>query len=193
MVSSLFQAVMLQTLYYVIVCFVLLFLIAMLLRGFFWNYIKVRTSFGKYFLIKIRNPIRDYFTMGKYEDGFMIFKHHRKELKVPFPENLPVIYRCLAVSWVDYDEKSGSFVKADFSAVTSYDARKFNNLYLRALTLPQIASGFEKVLIILMVISLIFMAIVLYFNATNYANIKSILKYLAAQAIQSASVTPGAV
>lgn len=38
------------------------------LRGFFWKYFKVRTSFGKNVMVKVRTPLRDYYAVGWVED-----------------------------------------------------------------------------------------------------------------------------
>ena len=69
-------------LYNLIVFVLALAFIGFLQRGFFWPFIRVKVSFGKYVLIKIRAINRDHYRMGEINEGFLIYKHTRKELSL---------------------------------------------------------------------------------------------------------------
>jgi hypothetical protein len=162
-----------------------------LLKGFFWKYVKVRMSFGKLILIKVRSSLRDYFVIGKEEEGFLIFKYNGK-MKDPIRLNLtitnesvaqdeqgnayrlttkqkePAIYRCLGVQWVDVDEEKNAISKTDYTAVSGYDAVKITNLIKRALMNPTTLSGQERLMIIILIVLAILVIGAIYMSYINY-------------------------
>lgn len=158
--SDAFNAVLLQAGYYGTVMVLTLMFCGVFQRGFFSTYFKVRTSFGKYVLVKVRSPLRDYFKKGWVEEGFLMYEVKRdgpglfKEkdiirLNIP-KEGASPFYKCLSVMWVDVDDEKHAICKTDYSAVTGYDAIKNNNLHQRALMRPSLTNGYEKIMMALL-------------------------------------------
>lgn len=135
-----------QTIYYAMVMIITLFLIGILQRGFFWKFFKVKISFGKNILVKIRAVNRDHYAVGRIEENFLVYKKNKKEKRICIKDK-SVFYRSLGTSWVDVDEEKSSLVKSDHSVVDGFDAVKYNNLYKRTLYSPQIADNKDKIII----------------------------------------------
>jgi len=156
-VSSVFSLVMLQAFYYGLVMVTTIFFCGAFLRGFFINYFKVRTSFGKLVMVKVRSPLRDYFARGEVQEGFLIYKIKQgfrtyDTIRLNIPTSSNVFYKCLSVAWVDVDDEKHAICKTDYSTVSGYDAVKNNNLHTRALMKPSIATGQEKLLLFIIII-----------------------------------------
>lgn len=163
--TNAFNVIMIQTGYYALVLFGTLFMCGAIQRGFFWKYLKVRTSFGKYVMVKIRSPLRDYFQVGWVEEGFLMYEIKRswKEkdiIRLNIPQKKSPFYKAVAVTWVDVDDEKHAICCADYSTVTGYDAIKNNNLHQRALMRPSITSGYEKIMMFCLVM-LIFAVLIL--------------------------------
>lgn len=156
MADSVFSMVMIQALYYGIVMVLTIFFCGAFLRGFFGNYFKVRTSFGKLVMVKVRSPLRDYFCKGEVHEGFLIYKIKKgfrdyDTIRLNIPTGSSVFYKCLNIMWVDVDDERHAICKTDYSAVTGYDAIKNDNLHVRALMKPTIASSQERIMMLLIV------------------------------------------
>lgn len=156
--SNAFNMVLIQAGYYGAVMFLTLFFVGAFQRGFFLTYFKVRTSFGKNVMVKIRSPLRDYFAKGWVEEGFLLYEIKRSwrekdiiRLNIP-KEGATPFYKCMSTTWVDVDDEKHSICLTDYSSVCGYDAIKNNNLHQRALMRPSITSGYEKIVIAVLVI-----------------------------------------
>lgn len=161
---SVFGQVLLQALYYGLVMILTIVFIALLMRGFFMNYVKVRTSFGRLVMIKVRSRLRDYFKRGWVEDGYLCYERKNgfmdvSTVRIRIPSDEKVFYRCLSVLWVDIDEEKNVLCGTDYEAVDGYDAIKFDNLLKRALTRPNINTGIEKLMVFLLII-IVIMAVI---------------------------------
>jgi len=174
--SDFFNSILLQAFYYGLWGGLILFFVGAFQRGFFLNYFKVRTSFGKLVLVKVRSPLRDYFVKGWVEEGFLLYKVRRgwreyDTIRLNIPPNAKVFYKCLAVTWVDVDDEKHAICQTDYSVVSGYDAVKNNNLHTRALMRPTIASGQEKLMMFLIIIVGLIALASLYMAYQGYANI----------------------
>lgn len=152
MTSEVFHAVMVQTGYYATVMILTAFFIGAWQRGFFLTYFKVRFSWGKYVMVKVRSPLRDYFMKGWVEEGFLLYEIKRSwrekdiiRLNIPKKGPSP-FYKCMSVTWVDVDDEKHAICQTDYSTVTGYDAIKNNNLHQRALMRPSLTNGMEKMM-----------------------------------------------
>ena len=174
--SSVFNLVMLQAFYYGLVMVLTIFFVGAFLRGFFVNYFKVRTSFGKFVMVKVRSPLRDYYAKGWVEEGFLIYKIKRgfrdyDTIRLNIPQNSRVFYKCLSVAWVDVDDEKHAICQTDYSVVPGYDAVKNNNLHTRALMKPTIASGTEKIMLFLIVVAILIGLVSAYLSYSAYAGV----------------------
>ena len=129
--------ILLQTIYYAVVMMMSLVFVDLLTQGFFHKYVKVFGSLGRQCFIKVRQTTYDGITIGKEDEGFLIFKYHGKGYRMPIPNDKKVFYRFLFVSWIDVDGEKWAITQADYSAVSSSDPSKVENLMNRILTLPE--------------------------------------------------------
>lgn len=136
-------------------------------RGFFWKYYKVKTSFGRLLMVKIRTSLRDYPEIGYIEDEFLVYKHKGEKHRLSMPKTNP-IYTFISIKWIDVNEETGAICTPDYSTVSGLDAVKYNNIYTRALTAPQISDNTMKILIVISVIILLGVGAALYLSFHNY-------------------------
>lgn len=181
--TSFFDMVLLQTFYYGAVAVLTLFFCGAFMRGFFVDYFKVRTSFGKLVMVKIRTPLRDYFAKGEVKEGFLIYKlktGFRKYdvIRLNIPKDVNPFYKCMSVNWVDVDDEKNAITNTQYSTVKGFDAVKHNNLLTRALMKPQIASGQEKIMLFLIVVTLILSLASAYLAYSGYAGVQTLQQNL---------------
>lgn len=145
-----------QTITYFVVLLIGFMMVAFLQKGFFLKYLKVRMSFGKSIMVKIRSLNRDYFQVGEVVEGFLIYKHG-KDLKRVAIKDKDFSYRCLAIQFVDVDEEKNCIIKINFDTIEGYDAIKYSDLYKRALYKPTIQEidKLQKIFIILIIVNIV--------------------------------------
>lgn len=182
-----------QTLFYGIVVLLAFFAIGAIQNGFFWKYLRVRMSFGKFILVKIRAVNRDHYAVGSIDEGFLVYKSNGEVKRISL-EDSSGFYKSISVSWIDVDEKKNCVCKADYSVVDGFDAVKFNDLYVRCLYKPVISSSQEKIvlgLLIICVIGILVLGIVIYkldARITGLQNIMAALKTATENAIIPANI-----
>jgi hypothetical protein len=181
--DAMLSSILWQTLYYTIACVLIVFFVAILQKGFFWKYLRVRSSFGKYVLIKVRTKIRDYFIVGWVKDNFLEFKDKDSQgVKIIKRISLPdgnVFYKCLSVLFVDMSEDKNALLQNDYSAVAGFDTVKYSNLYERALTRPVIGDNKQLIIIVLLLVIAVAVLIGIYFGYKNSQIGTDIVAYLA--------------
>lgn len=150
-----------QTLSYMVVLIFALLILSFLQRGFFWKFLRVRASFGRFVLVKIRSINRDHYSVGKIHGSFLVFKGEKGDKRINIPSQ-DLLYRSLGVTWVDVDGDKDAIGKHDYSSVAGFDAEKYNNLYLRALYKPQIVDTKEKLIIGAIIITALLVAVSLW-------------------------------
>lgn len=170
--------ILMQTFYYAVVMALTLLLVGAFLRGFLLTYIRVRLSFGKFLIVKIRTQVRDYFEKGWIEDGFLVFKVRGEERRLAINPKDRVLYRCINVNWVDVDEEFNSVAKFNYDHVEGFNADKYDNLLKRALTRPTIDDKRDKIIFALIFVIMIGVALSLYFTYSNYGQVQALMKQL---------------
>jgi hypothetical protein len=167
-----FNEILIQAAAYGAVMVFTIFGLAVFFRGYFWKYIKVRTSFGKYLMVKVRTPLRDYFAVGWVEENFLVYKVKDTTgtytIRIAINTNDKIVYRCMAVNWVDIDEEKNAICKANYEPITGYDAKKFSDLLTRALMRPVISSGQEKIILVCAIAAAILAGVAVYLGYLNY-------------------------
>jgi len=166
--------VFIQAIAYSVLLVLCLALVGAFQRGFFWKYCKVRTSFGKYILVKVRSPLRDYFAVGWVDEGSLVYKHRKSEKRLAIDSSNMHIYRSVAVNWIDVDEEKDAISKTDYSAVTGYDAQKQSDLLTRCLMRPSISSNKEKLVIVLLIIIGVGVLLSAYFSYSNIEGVQAL-------------------
>ena len=141
-----FSEILIQTGYYFVAMCIGIFLISIIQRGLFWPFVKVRLSFGKLIMVKSRAVHRDYFMVGKIEEGFLVYgdKLNGKRISI---KNNSFFYRVCGLMWVDVEDEKGALCKPDYSTEPGFDAVKYNNLYVRTLMRPSVADNQDKIII----------------------------------------------
>jgi len=155
-----------QMIYYFIVFILAWFIVGLIMKGFMLSYIRVRLSFGRLILVKVRALPQDYYKVGKVEDGFLIFKDNSKVDKM-ISIHRDQIYRCLGINQVDFDSETAGLGNYDFSVVEGYDAEKHSNLYTRALYKPSLEDPTKdfkivKLLLVIIIIVNIFLGVMIF-------------------------------
>jgi len=173
--NEIFNSVLIQALYYGIWGTLCLFFVGAFQRGFFINYFKVRTSFGRLVMVKIRSPLRDYFCRGEVIEGFLVYKIKRgfrdyETIRLNIPQDINPFYKCMSVAWCDVDDEKHAIVRTDYSVVSGFDAVKHDSLHTRALMKPTIASGQEKIMMVMIVVCIIVSLVACYLAYLSYAN-----------------------
>lgn len=137
-------------------------LVALFQKGFFWPYIRVRLSFGKYVLVKIREINRDLYRVGTIEENTLIYKAGKDKKRITLPKDKPIFYKTIGVSMIDVDSETNSVCTIDYEPVSGFDAIKHENLYVRALTKPQITDNKEKIIFVLLIAAVAISAFIAY-------------------------------
>lgn len=196
--NEIFESVLIQALYYGVWGFICIMFVAVLQRGFFYNYLKVRTSWGRLVMVKIRSPLRDYFARGEVIEGFLVYKIKRgfrdyDTIRLNIPQNGQVFYKCMSVAWCDVDDEKHAICQTDYTVVSGYDAVKNNNLHTRALMKPTIASGQEKLMLFLIIVVGLLALISCYFAYMSNANATALMEGLPAMLKNMAGTVTGGV
>ena len=164
---SILGAIMLQTFYYAVAMLFGIIILAFLQKGFFWKYVKVRLSFGRLILVKIRSTIRDYFSVGEMEEGFIVFKIKKEKYRISIsPEDKP-FYRCLAANWIDISEENWGICKTNYATVSGFDPKKYSDLLTRALMRPSVTSNQEKIILVLLIFTMVLVIAAIYMGYKN--------------------------
>lgn len=153
--------ILIQTISYGVVLAIALLILSFLQRGFFWKFVRVKTSLGRFVLVKIRSVNRDHFSVGSVHENFLIYKSGNDRKRLTIPDN-GVFYRSLGIAWLDVDDTKNAICKTSYESSPGFDAVKYNNLYLRALYKPVIADTKEKLIIGAIVIIGIMLAVALW-------------------------------
>jgi len=192
MVNEVQNAVLLQAVYYGITMIIMLLVVGFFQRGLFWKYVRVRMSFGKLLMVKLKTVLRDHFAVGRVEDGFLIFKLRGETLRLSI-DDADAIYRCVAINWVDVDEQKNAIMRANYVAVSGFDGRKYDNLIVRALTRPIIGDMRERIMIILLVVAILASLGALVVSFQNYDALGKIGPVIAEAVKNGISNTQGVI
>ena len=178
---SVFLDILIQTGYYGVVLGLGVFVMSFLLKGFFWKYITVRLSFGRKVMVKIRGQLTDYYSVGWIEDSFLVYDNPNKksdsqsnQLRIVLPNEKNVFYRALAVNWIDIDEKTYGICTVNYGALEGFDNVKYSDLLTRALMRPAENTKMEKIMLLLIVITLVAAGVSVFLGYSNYNAIKAL-------------------
>ena len=193
--------IMIQAMYYFFTVVLTIGFGFAFMRGFLWTYFKVRTSFGKYVMIKVRSPLRDYFMVGWVDDGFLVFnfkvdkgafKPHQ-EIRLALDNTKKVFYRCMNVMWIDIDEETGNICATDYKAVSGFDKVKFSDLLKRAIMRPEIMDAQRNLLIFLIIICILLGGVNIYLGYTNSQHITTLIQNIPAWIADAINSAKGVV
>lgn len=160
--------ILVQMAYYATVMILTIVIMGVMQKGYFWVFIKVKTSFGKYVIVKIRSINRDYFRVGRIEDNDLVYKNNGKEKRINIPKGTHPFYRAIGILWVDVDDEKNAICLTDYSTVEGFDAVKNNDLLIRCLYRPSVNENQQKLIlgILFLIIALIGVAIFMTYKQT---------------------------
>lgn len=144
-------------------------------HGFIGVLLRVKMSRGKKFLVKVRGKSKDYFTTGREEDGFFIWRTaSRVDKRAQFDRDC--IYSMLGVKCIDTDEELNCVIHHNWTVSSGFDAEKFNDLYVRCLMKPSLEDKKLIIILVLLVITLLVALIAVYFGYANKQLITQVLE-----------------
>lgn len=181
-----FTDIILQAGYYFAVMLITVFIIALFLKGFFVPYLKVRLSFGQLVMVKIRAVNRDYYRVGRIDENDLVYKASKyDEKRINILDNT-VFYRSLSVAWIDVEEQTNNIILPDSTIVPGFDAVKYNNLFVRALTRPGLDDQKDKIImgaIILMIILVAVIGFMIYRQGTQIEALAGAVRSIASKPV----------
>lgn len=129
-----------------------LFISSFLLRGFFWKFLKVKSSQGRLTLLRVYTLTRDYFAVGAINDDAVRWKDNKGQWRTTPITSKGLIYQAWGINCLDTDEATNCFFKRDGTGVSSNDSEKNDSLIQRALHKP---SQEKTILIVILVIGIL--------------------------------------
>lgn len=172
---------------YVAVVAISFFLVNWLTNGFFIQFAKVKMSRGRKSLITIHSVTGRYFRPGEVVEGWLVFKDRQgQRRRIAVPER-KYIGSSLGVKVVDVDDEKNAVLLPDFTAVSGFDAVKYENLNIRCLTAPRLDDKKILIIIILLVI-LLLLAAATCFMVVKLGGKIDALSTISQQAVTAATI-----
>lgn len=160
--------------------------------GAFFPWFKVKISRGKKILVRVRTIVQDYYKPGIIDKGMLVFiDREKEERRLSAVEGS--VYRGMGVNNVDVDDETNAVIKRDFTAVSGFDAVKYNYLYLRALFRPENMTKEIRIIIILLVVVLLISAAAAFMAYDNGVKITALSALVNTASTSGASLTSGGV
>lgn len=182
-----------QAFFYGIVMILSMLFLGFLMKGFMWKYLKVKLSFGKLVLVKLRAINQDFYSIGRVEGGFLLFKAHKDDRRIEVNQR-GAFYKSIGVTWIDVDDEKNCVINPDTSISEGFDATKFENLYKRCLYAPKVTDKREQIIMVCCIISVVAIVVLtlIIFNQSKQLNtiqtLLSATKSATEQAIQRAAI-----
>lgn len=171
--------IMMQAGYYGIVMALTALILGVILKGFLWRYIAVRVSFGEKCIVRNVGIDKTFYRVGHVEESFLVFKAHKKEEKRINLTGTSPFYRSMAVTWVDIDDQTNAVLTPQLDGIATFDAVKYDNLYKRTLTRPQIADNKDRIILGAIIITAIVALAIAWMTYQIYAQQPQILAQIA--------------
>lgn len=141
---------------YILVIGISYALVNFLTNGFITKFILVKASRGKKVLVEVHAVGDIYYRTGIINESLLVYKDRQKQRKSVLVERGSIFYKS-GLKCVFVDDVKNAILKPDFSAVAGFDAVKFDNLLVRALTNPILQNQLLKIAIVLLVVAILFL------------------------------------
>lgn len=194
-----------QSIYYMITMLFGIMAIAFMQKGFFFAFLKVKLSFGKYILVEMRETPSYSYRVGWTEGGFLKFKDKREKRKfmnrialpgkkagpdeirqVELPKGRNIFYKTMDCWRVDVDPETNAILEKNLEGIQSYDPVKFDELCTQIMEAQQPSK--EHIILIGLVIVGIGVGVAIYFLYNN-TNIMEQLPEMCSQCAQCTKAT----
>lgn len=136
---------------YIVVLGIGYFAINFLTNGFITKFISVKSSRGKKYLVEVHAVGDVYYRTGNVFENRLQYTNREKQKKSILVDKSSVVYKA-GLKCVFVDDIKNAVLKADFTAVEGFDAVKFDNLLVRAMTNPALQDKFLKAILIMVLI-----------------------------------------
>ena len=163
MVNEIQLAIIYQALGYLMSTLIGIAIIGFLQRGFFIPYLRVRSSLGKFVLVKIRAVNRWYYDVGKLDQSDLVFGKKKERKRINNVKDIH-FYRSLGITWVNIDEETNAILTPDLKGVTGFDAEKQESLLVRALFKPSLEDHRNKIIMVLILAAILAAGLSAYFS-----------------------------
>lgn len=120
--------------------------------GFLLPFARVKMSRGRKTLVRVHGVTGSHFLVGEIMEGWLVLKDRQKQMRRLQVSDSSYIGHAYGVKTIEIDDEKNAVLKPDFSVVTGYDAVKFENLYVRALTAPHLEDKTLKIILIVVVV-----------------------------------------
>lgn len=127
-----------------IVMVLTLFIVGFLLRGYFVPFLRVKMSFGKNILVRVRQIHTDIFRVGKVEEGMIIFDKVDGKARIKIPKGS--FYFSWGIKCIDIDDDTNAVIMPDMKGVEGFDAVKFDELIKRSIYRASASDRNEKII-----------------------------------------------
>ena len=183
--------IIVQTLSYATVLLMAIGIMAFLMRGFFWPYLRVRRSLGRLVLVKVRMVHTDTYAAAKVIDGKeLVFKLKGKdEKRLIIPDN-SIFRRSIGVTWAEVDAETWAFVSPNMAGINSYDPNYWENLYIMALTRPTLL---DKRMLYILIFSILAFLVGCFGIYLSYKTNKDIMAIKASMEALKGSIKGGLI
>lgn len=139
---------------YVLVIGIAYALVNFLTNGFINKFIAVKASRGKKVLVEVHAVGDIYYRTGVINEALLVYKDRLKQKKSILVDRGSIFYKS-GLKCVFVDDVKNAVLKPDFTAVPGFDAVKFDNLLVRALTNPILQNNLLIIVIILLVVAIL--------------------------------------
>jgi len=138
---------------YLTVILLAIFFMEWTTSGFLFPCIRCKLSRGKLTLVQVKSISGGYYKVGHIIEGMLNYKDSSKNKKqVPIP-SIEYITYIGGTKAVIVDEVTNAVLKADFSSASGFDAVKYENLYVSALTSPNLQDVNLKFILVVSIIA----------------------------------------
>jgi hypothetical protein len=160
MMDALLKEVLNWTLIFCLVTFGLVIILNWFQHGFFWQYIRVKSSRGKKLLVQVNTIMDKYYRIGYITEGFLLYKkrHNKEKCRLCVPPG--AVYKNLGIYFIDVDEEKNCIRVADYSVVEGFDAEKIEGYMIRLLKKPSLQDN-KQLLIIVFLLVIMLLAFVI--------------------------------
>lgn len=133
-------------------------IVGFLQAGYLIPFMNVKMSRGKKVLIRLRKEPQDIFRVGDISEGFLIFKDGKlgeRRISLSKLKGRQFKYRSMGVNIVEVDDEKNAILTPNLDGVDGFDAVKYNNYIIRALTRPNLDDKREKIMFVLAIVTVI--------------------------------------
>lgn len=152
-------------------------LINFMSNGFFITFIKVKISRGKKLLVEVVSLADIYFKTGIHDGNQITYKNRQGKEKLLVVDKGSVYYK-IGVKALTTDEESNAVLNYTnkFSPMEGCDSVKMNNLLKRSIQSPTMNDNFQKIMMILVIITIVVSALSMYFGYNSFQTLMAFQK-----------------